>query len=130
MKSKYSNLYTKKLILSYNICIEELKNPEEEWEEKINMMKFTIDEKTRSPKTSYIFVLNYKDNIEIPDTEHTYVFKRSLFYSKFNLYNSRFRQELVQYFKEKGYSVDLYKDGTINRWCLRLSWVNTEIENP
>lgn len=127
---KASNVFTKKLIMSYNICMDELKNPEEEWEEKINEMKFTIDEKTRMPKTSYTFILDHKDNIEIPgNISHTYVFKRSHFYSKFNSPNSRFRQELIEHYKLRGYTVDLFRDFNLNRWCLRLSWDFNEVGN-
>lgn len=128
--------YMEKLNESYKICREELKEPEPDWEDKIHQTKFTIDKLTNKPKTEHIFILNYPDEIDISlsklknKPEHNYVFKRSTFYEKFKNPKSRIRNELFDYYRLKKFShVDLFYNHMYNRWCLKLCWKNTEIQN-
>lgn len=114
---------------SYHICLKELKNPKEKWEEIVNKAKFTIDESTMKPLTSYIFTLDFPDNIFIPNTKHKYIFKRSKFYEKFNNPLTRLHKDLTKYYKDLGYGVNIYLD-LDNKWKLRLTWTNTEIKSP
>lgn len=114
--------YKHKLNKSYKICIEELKNPKINWEDDVTETKFTIDHLTQQPKTFHIFILDFKDNINVQNHNHTYIFRRSHFYQKFHLPYNRLRQELTQYYNQKGYFVNLFKDMTIHRWCLKLEW--------
>jgi LPS O-antigen subunit length determinant protein (WzzB/FepE family) len=116
------NNYKIKLNQSYKICVDELKCPHPHWEEHIMTTKFTIDSITRKPKTHHIFVLDHSDNITTTSIQHTYVFKRSQFYQKFQYQNSRIRQELTQYYAKRNYTCNLYKDTFLNKWCLQISW--------
>lgn len=128
--------YMEKLNESYKICREELKEPEPDWEDKIHQTKFTIDKLTNKPKTEHIFILKHPDEIDISlsklknKPEHNYVFKRSTFYEKFKNPKSRIRNELFDYYRLKKFShVDLFYNHMYNRWCLKLCWKNTEIQN-
>lgn len=114
--------YRKKLNQSYHICLEELFNPHPEWEDIINLTKYTIDPILKIPKTSHTFILEFSDNIYVPNSSHTYIFKRNQFYQKFKNPQSRIHQDLIAHFNPMGFIVHLFKDERINKWCLRLTW--------
>lgn len=118
-------IFKEKLNQSYNICLDELKEPHKNWEDMINQTKFTIDPTTRLPMTSHTFVLNNYDNIVVTNNKHTYVFKRSKFYEKFANPRSRIAKDLKQYYKQYDYVVSLFKHN--NKWCLKLSWNSDEL---
>ena len=50
--------YKIKIEKSYNVCLEELSSPVENWEELLNDVKFTMNPETGSQSTHYTFVLN------------------------------------------------------------------------
>ena len=130
--SKFTNIknemaYDAKCDASYNITLEELKNPAPDWEDIIHRTKFTIDPETMKTRTSHEFILDHPDYILVPGM-HTYTFKRSQFYEKFKNPGSRIQKDLVNYYKKKDLFVNLYNEGGI--WKLRLSWNNTEIKDP
>ena len=106
-----------------------MKKPEIDWEDKINETRFTIDQFSRRPMTSHVFVLNQNDRIDVKDSKHSYVFKRSQFYEKFVNSKSRIRKDLETYYSSKNYYVNLFKNEKINKWCLKLSWDNNEIQS-
>ncbi len=119
--------YKRKLNQSYKVCIRELMNPTKDWEKKVNYTKYTIDPILRKPKSSHTFVLDFKEYIDI-DSNHSYKFKRSHFYKRFREQsNSRLKQDLIEYYKQKGYLIDLYRENGV--WNLKLSWVNNRLEN-
>lgn len=130
--------YMTKLNQSYIITREELKEPELDWEEKIHKTKFTIDKITNKPKTEHTFILDHPDEIDVSlsklnknkITQHDYVFKRSAFYEKFKKPKSRLRNELTEYYFSKKFTfVDLFYSDLLKKWCLKLYWKNTEIQN-
>lgn len=127
MQKEFNEQYYDKLLKSYEICLNELKNPSTKWEEEICKTKYTIDHETKQPLSSHIFILNHLDDIHVPNSKHTYIFKRSHFYNKFKIKNSRIRRDLISYYNPKGYYVSLYKE---DRWCLKLSWKHNEIKGP
>lgn len=116
--------YKKKLEKSYNICLEELKNPCENWEDILTDAKFTMDVKTGKQSTQHIFTLNYPDNIDIFDVNHSYIFRRTHFYMMFGKQSSRLKRDLINYWKTKGYYVNLTYDQESKRWKMILSWKN------
>lgn len=122
--------YKRKLNQSYHLCLQELFEPEPDWEDVIEDTKYTIDPIRRIPKTFHIFILDREDNIHIPDSKHTYIFKRSHFYQKSQNPQSRIKQDLMRHYNALGYFVELYKDPKINKWCLKLSWENVFIAPP
>lgn len=116
--------YRKKLEASYKKCLQELCEPEDDWQDVLLGAKFIIDPQTGRPKTNHIFHLNHPDGIEISDDEvkHSYVFKRSHFYESFNRQKSRLKRDLIECWKNRGYFVKLFKDSSTNKWCLGLYW--------
>ena len=118
--------YKKKLELSYLQCLKELSEPCENWHDKVMETKFTMDPNTGQPKTTHIFILENSDDIKFPEDKikHSYVFKRSHFYQSFNKQRSRLKRDLITCWKARGYYIRLYKDETMNKWCLSLSWRN------
>lgn len=126
---KNEQSFSDKCDQSYNICLEELKNPAPNWKETVHNTRFTVDPNTMQPRTSCEFVLNHYDDIIIAGPQrHTYVFRRSKFYEKFKIPQTRIYKDLVNYYKEHNLFVDLYNED--KRWKLRLSWNNTEIKSP
>jgi hypothetical protein len=118
--------YKKKLEYSYFQCLTELCNPEPDWEDAILETKFTIDENTGHPINYHVFDLTYPDDIRVGEgVNHSYIFKRSHFYSSFgdsDVKTSRLRRDLVTFWKKKDYYVNLYKDPNSNKWKLKISW--------
>jgi len=120
-----SNLkYKKKLELSYRKCVEELFNPCDDWEDKIKESKFIINPETGSINNKYTFIINHKDDIHIPDVEHTYVFRRSKFYDTFARRTSRLKRDLIKYWRSKNYYVDFFLNDETKKWNLVISWEN------
>lgn len=125
--------YEKKLELSFNVCLDELTNPSPNWEEKIEELKFTIDPKTMKIIDHIDFEFDLsgnKDNINVDIKNHTYIFKRSIFYKKFSRSSdNRIKSALKDFYHKKNFDVDLIQIRN-KVWLLRISWVNTEIKNP
>jgi len=115
---------------SYQICLKELKSPSKNWETDIHNSQFTIDPQTMQPKTFHEFILNSPDNITIDGPQkHTYIFKRSVFYKKFRVTQSRIYKDLTKYYKDFNLFVDLYEKEP-KMWVLKLSWNNTRLKSP
>ena len=118
---KYRNdlNFKKKLELSYQRCIDELTNPVD-WETKIKEKKYEIDQHTGIVKTYIEFILSNSDEIDIPNIEHSYVFKRTHFYKN----SKRLRCEMERVWNARGYFVTLYERYYMERryWVLKVSW--------
>ena len=116
--------YKKKLEMSYIKCIDELCNPCDDWEGILSDKKFTMNPKTGEQLTSYDFELNFEDNIDIKNVDHSYIFKRSHFYSMFSKRSSRLKRDLIKCWRDRGYYVSLVNDESNKKWKLSLSWRN------
>lgn len=120
--TKYQNNepeYKKKLELSYLKCLSELCEPVPNWKELIEDSKFTMNPETGVPNKFYTFPLNFPDNITV-ESSHSYVFRRSHFYSMFLKKSSRIKRDLINHWKALGYYVNLWTEN--NKWNLTLSW--------
>jgi hypothetical protein len=116
--------YKNKLELSYVTCLEELCSPVPNWEEIVNDTKFIMDPKTGQPSTVYDFTIDKPDNIDVPDSDHSYVFKRSHFYSMFSKRSSRLKRDLIRCWKDRGYYIHLYQNQDTSKWVLSVAWRN------
>lgn len=125
--------FNEKLDKSFDICIYELTHPSPNWEERISEIKFTIDINTMKPIDHIDFEFDLSgenDNIYVNKNSHTFVFKRSVFYRKFEKsFNNRMKLTLQEFYHKKNLEVDLFESGP-KKWILRLSWINNEIKNP
>jgi hypothetical protein len=106
--------FRKKLELSYQKCLEELCSVE--WERLAKERKYEIDEDTGLIRTHYDFELQFPEEIDIPNSEHTYIFNRSHFYRK----SSRLKYEMESVWNKRGYYVRLFESDGL--WYLRLGW--------
>lgn len=114
-------LYQKKLEVSYKKCLKELCNYEE-LEDQLNKIKYNVDPETGKQIKSYIFDLNYEDKIIVKDINHSYIFKRSKFYSSFDKPKSYLKTDLINYWGKRNYYVRLVYLNFKNKWGLQLSW--------
>lgn len=114
--------YKRKLELSYIKCLDELCNPQEDWEDVLGDIKFTMDSETGRPYVNYDFILDHPDDIMIPNSNHSYVFKRSHFYVMFQKKSSRVKRDLIKCWRDRGYYVNLVFDTDLQKWKLCLSW--------
>ena len=112
--------YQEKLELSYRKCLSELCNYEE-IEDELKRIKFTVDPNTGKRIRTHIFPLNGEDDIKINSSKHSYVFKRSKFYSSFDKPKSFLKRDLISYWNKKNYFVKVVKISD-NKWGLQLSW--------
>lgn len=110
--------FREKLEQSYQKCIDELCSIPN-WEKIVRDKKYEIDENTGVLRTCHDFELQFKDEIDIENSKHTYVFNRSHFYRK----SLRLKHELEAYWNSKGYYVKLYESEG-GKWYLRIGWNN------
>ena len=113
--------YTEKLKRSYDKCLKELCNIPN-WEEIITKCKFTFDPGLGIELKNHTFVLEFGEDININDIEHSYIFKRSHFYKSFFEDKSYLKRDLEIFWNKKGYNVFLVKMLDLKMWGLTLCW--------
>ena len=110
--------YKMKLDASYAVCINELCSPPN-WEDTV--LHARLSSPNTTVRNSVKFPLTYSDDIVLdPPVHHSYIFKRTHFYSSFNQPRSRLRRDLIRCWKTRGYYVDMGNEN--NAWYLRLQW--------
>lgn len=112
--------YKKKLEASYEICLYELCEPCENWEDQIKESKFIMNS-DGTIRDNHVFIMDKDDDI-ITNIPHSYIFKRSHFYVTFEKQSSRLKRDLIKCWKERGYFINLFKDDLTGKWCLKLYW--------